>query len=87
MDNHNCLKRFDQVKILTTKNVKYLSAPSGTKVTPQGIWSIVAVIERDLLLTQKLTIIRIPSTDVLKILSYDLESVIKKLGRLSDGEE
>jgi hypothetical protein len=86
MDNQDCLKRFDQVKILTTKNVKYLSAPPGTKTTPLGMWSVVAAVGQDVLLAQKSTIILIPATDVLKVLSYGLESVIKNLGRLSDGE-
>jgi len=79
--------RFDQVKILTTKNVKYLSAPSGSKTSPDGIWSVVAAVDNDLLLAQKSTIVRIPSSDVLRILAYDLEAVIKNLGRLSGGKK
>ncbi len=84
--NDNYLKRFDQVKILTTKNVKYLSAPPGSEITPYGIWSIIAAVDKDVLLAKNSIIIRIPSTDVLKIMSYDLETMTKNFGRLSRGE-
>ena len=87
MNTQNRIGRFDQVKILTTKNVKYLSAPPGSKTSPDGIWSVVAAVDNDLLLAQKSTIIRIPSSDVLRILAYDLEAVIKNLGRLSSGKK
>ena len=87
MNTQNRIGRFDQVKILTTKNVKYLSAPPGSKTSPDGIWSVVAAVDNDLLLAQKSTIIRIPSSDVLRILAYDLEAVIKNLGRLSGGKK
>ena len=87
MNTQNRIGRFDQVKILTTKNVKYLSSPSGSKTSPDGIWSVVAAVDNDLLLAQKSTIVRIPSSDVLRILAYDLEAVIKNLGRLSGGKK
>lgn len=80
--------RFDQVKILTTKNVKYLSSPPDTVVTPDGLWQVTAVVGEDLLLAKNSCIIRIPTTDVLKVAEYDINHLISKLGRILDyGED
>ena len=79
--------RFDQVKILTTKNVTYLSAPPGSKVSPAGLWSVTAIIgENELLLAKQSALIRIPATDVLITASYSVEKITKNFGRLSCGE-
>lgn len=79
--------RFDQVRIITTKNVTYLSAPPGTAADPRGIWSVVSIVnDNELLLAKNSILIRIPATDVLLVVSYSLENINKKLGRLSDGE-
>ena len=78
--------RFDQVKLLTTRNVTYLSAPPGSKVSPHGTWQVAGAIDNELLLVKNDVTIRIPVTDVLKVVRYDLESLYAKLGRLSDGE-
>jgi hypothetical protein len=79
--------RFDQVRLRTTKNVKYLSAPPGTHASPQGLWSVAGVVAGELLLVKYNIIIRIPATDVLKIESYDVNDVTRLLGRLTDGED
>lgn len=81
--------RFDQVQLLTTKNVSYLSAPSGTEVKPQGVWSVAAVFEDtgELLCVRKGTTIKIPARDVLKRAGYDVSEITKKFGNLSNGEE
>lgn len=80
--------RFDQVRLITTKNVSYLSAPPGTKASPQGIWSVVAsVATNELLLAQNSILIRVPASDVLMVAGYDVDKITKKLGKLSNGEE
>lgn len=80
--------RFDQVKIITTKNVKYLSSPPDTIVTPDGLWQVTAAVGEDLLLVKNSCIIRIPITDVLKVAEYDINNLIGKLGRILDyGED
>lgn len=89
--NNNLIKtkvaRFDQVRILTTKNVTYLSAPLGSKISPQGLWSVTAIIgENELLLAKQSALIRIPATDVLVTASYSVETITKNFGRLSRGE-
>ena len=89
MDNliETHIGRFDQVRIITTKNVSYLSAPPGTNVSPQGLWSVISIIAgNELLLAQKSALIRIPATDVLLVAGYDVKKVTKNLGRLSRGE-
>lgn len=79
--------RFDQVKLLTTKNVSYLSAPPETSISPQGLWSVVSIVaNNELLLAQKSALIRIPAADVLLVAGYDVDELTKNLGRLSRGE-
>ena len=77
-------KQFDQVQLITTKNVKYLSAPSGTTISPKGVWSVVGVVDDELMLAKNNVIIRIPVLDVLKISEYDLSEITQFLGRLLD---
>lgn len=85
--------RFDQVRLLTTRNVSYLSVPeskkseSSKKAEPGGIWSVAGVVDNDLLLVKNNVTIRIPTTDVLKIADYTLEKITNRLGRLSRGEK
>lgn len=81
------IERFDQVRLLTVKNVSYLSAPPNTQVIPQGVWSVAAVVNNnELMLAKDNAIIRIPATDVLVISDYNLEEFTDILGRLADGQ-
>ena len=77
-------KIFDQVRIITTRRVNYLSAPPGSNVSPKGIWQVSCAIQSDLLLIKGNAIIRIPASDVLKIADYDVNVVTSKFGRLSE---
>lgn len=79
-------KQFDQVRLLTTKNVRYMSAPAGTKVSPQGVWSVAASVGGELLLVKQNVTIRIPTADVLKVVDYDIQEIVRPLGRLTDGK-
>ncbi len=80
------IERFDQVRLLTIKNVSYLSAPPKTQVSPQGVWSVAAIVnDSELMLAKDNAIIRIPAADVLVISDYDLDGLNSILGRLSDG--
>jgi hypothetical protein len=88
MDEEIRYNRFDQVRLLTTRNVKYLSSPPGQEITPDGLWQVVAAVDGDLLLAKNSCIIRIPATDVLKVAEYDINNLIKKLGSISrNGED
>lgn len=87
MDKQIKISRFDQVRLLSTKNIKYLSAPPGTQISPQGIWSVAAVVGEELLLVKNNVVIKTPISDVLRIASYDISRILGRLGRLSRGEE
>lgn len=88
--------RFDQVTIITTSNVKYLSAPAGTDgvgtaggtmISPKGLWQVSAAINNDLLLVKNNIVIRIPASDVLKFVEYDLNAITSNFGKLRNVEE
>lgn len=74
--------RFDQVTLVTTRNVSYLSASPEESPDPQGIWSVAGAIGQDLLLTKKQTVIRIPASDVRLVIRYDPAAVLNKLEEL-----
>lgn len=78
--------RFDQVRLLTTRNVHYLSAPGISEAKPGGIWSVAAIVDDQLLVVKNNVTIRIPATDVLKIADYGIEKITSQLGRLSRGK-
>lgn len=78
--------RFDQVKLLTTKNVNYLSAPPDTTVNPHGVWSVVAAVDQFLLLSKNNAIIKIPACDVLMVERYSLAETTKQFGNLLNVE-
>ena len=85
-DGPTKINRFDQVRIVTTKNVNYLSAPSGSEASPGGIWSVAGSVDGDLLLVKNNLTIRITVADVLKIADCNLEKITRNLGRLSSGK-
>lgn len=90
MDNfvEGRIGRFDQVRILTSLNVSYLSAPAGVTPSPKGIWSVAAVLNgSELLCVRNSIIIRIPATDVLKVADFNIGSITQDFGRLSHGKE
>ena len=76
-------KIFDQARLLTTRNIKYLSASPGTELDPNGIWSVVATIQNELLLVKNNIVIRVPASDVLKIAEYQRNKILQKLGKLT----
>jgi|TARA_R110000751_G_scaffold23590_4_gene65170 hypothetical protein len=75
-DQNDDIGRFDQVMLLTTQNVSFLSAPPGTKLSPKGVWSVTAVVgNNDLLLVKNKTTIKIPHVDVKIIAKHDLTKI------------
>ena len=78
---------FDQVKLLSTKKVSYLSAPPGVETSPHGVWIVSALLPgANLLLTKDNVVIKIPVTDVLKVADYDLAGMTAIFGKLSQGK-
>lgn len=87
-DIENRIGRFDQVRIRTTRNVNYLSAPDGELLNPNGIWLVAGVVGDELLLTKNNIVIKIPPTDVLKVLDYHkvFSNIMSSLGRFNSYE-
>lgn len=78
-------KQFDQVTLVTTRNVNYLSAKPGIELSPRGIWSVAGIIsQNELLLVKNGIVIKIPSSDVLKVEETPLDHVLNMFGRLLD---
>jgi hypothetical protein len=83
---YNTIRVFDQVRLSTTRNITYLSAPTGTKIEPHGIWSVSGAFEDGTLLCVKNNaVVRVPASDVFRVFSYDISKITEKLGRLTDG--
>jgi|APCry1669188910_1035180.scaffolds.fasta_scaffold28398_4 hypothetical protein len=80
-ESTDIISRFDQVSLLTTKNVSYISAPVGNP-DPNGAWVVAGLIGNDLIVTKDGVLIRIPATDVEKLVDYNrtMRSVYDKLG-------
>jgi hypothetical protein len=79
--------RFDQVRLLTTKNITYLSAPPDMKVDPSGIWSVNSVVgQNELLCVRRSIVIRVPASDVLKIADYSVDYITRDFGKLTRGQ-
>lgn len=86
MDQYR-IGRFDQVRLLSTKNVSYLSNNSGMPASPKGTWSVAAIVDdNQLLLVKRNVVIRVPASDVLKIAEYNISELLSKLGKLSHGQ-
>lgn len=78
MDNIT-IRRFDLVKLKTTLNVNYLSADIHEAADPRGVWSVIAILGKELLLCQKKAVIKIPASDVLLHHNYDLQNVLESI--------
>lgn len=76
--------RFDQVRIVTARNVTYLSATPGSVTSPKGIWQVAGAINDDLLLVKGNATIKIPAADVLKVVEYNINHVTDQLKKLLD---
>ena len=76
-------QRFDKIQLLTTRNIKFLSGPSGRPATPDGNWSIIGNLPGGMLLAAKdETIIAVPLTDVKKVAEYSIDKVLKNIRRV-----
>ena len=58
------LKQFDLIQIITSKNVKYLSAVKDKVPSPHGNWSIVGFVGGDVIISRDKAIVRLPVSDV-----------------------
>jgi hypothetical protein len=73
------LKQFDVIQIITTRRIRYLSAPSGSASSPQGDWNVIGMIENDVIAAKNDTMVRVPLADVRKVGSYNLDAFLEQL--------
>ena len=58
------IRQFDNIKLRTTKNIKYVSAPPGIMPNPQGIWNVVGNLGKELLICKESALCKVPISDV-----------------------
>ena len=88
VEHNNKISRFDQVMILTTKNIDYLSAPPDVEMSPHGVWSVVAAVGDKLMLAKNTILIKIPPADVKLIAKHDSNKLTNLMeGLLQDGKK
>ncbi len=88
VEHNNKISRFDQVMILTTKNIDYLSAPSGVEMSPHGVWSVVAAVGDKLMLAKNAMLVKIPPADVKLIAKHDSDKLTNLIeGLLQNGKK
>jgi len=81
---YNTLNQFDVVRLVHTKNIKYLSGPSGRPTAPKGDWTIVGFVDNDCILAKQSTIVRVPPSDIILIASYSMQTFDKKLSEVGN---
>lgn len=78
------IKRFDIIRLKTTKRVTWLSGPASRPASPQGNWSVVAGLEDDYIMIAKdETVAKIPVSDVFKVADYDIKHAIGAMRKIS----
>lgn len=88
MNDLPLLQQFDQVELLTTKGVTYMSDRPGNAPSPHGIWNVVGIIEGEALLAKESALIRIPINDIKKVATYNPAVVMDMLkGVTGRGQE
>ena len=81
------IKRFDLVRLLTIKNVKYVSGPAGRAASPQGVWSVIGNVGVMIFLAKEDTVIEIPIIDIVKIADYSVERVLNNVKQVKSIED
>lgn len=79
------LSRFDRVKLLTIKNLCYISCEGDpSQISTGGIWIVLGLVQDSILLGKGSTLIRLPTQDVLKVFDYEdtMKSLYDTLGRV-----
>ena len=79
------MKQFDIVRILTTKNIKYMSADEDDP-KPHGNWIISHINGDTAIITKDKIVVAIPIQDVLLVQEHSLDKFLNSL-RKKNGEE
>ncbi len=72
-------KQLDQVRIITTANVGWVSATPGQVANPKGIWIVVGILQDALLLHKDETLAKVPIIDVVKVAEYNISQPLKAI--------
>jgi len=73
------IRQFDKIKLRTTKNIRYLSAPPNEMPSPHGIWTVVANINKDLLICKGDAICRVPVSDVVIAGRSEIDRILERI--------
>lgn len=73
------MDQFDVVQLKTATRVKYLSGPRGYVTSPQGNWTVVSLVDGDVVLAKDTTLIRVPTSDVRVIAVYSIDSAMDNI--------
>lgn len=73
------LKQYDIVRIVTTKRIRYLSAPPGTPLIPHGNWSVIGFVDGEAVISKQSILIKIPISDIIKIGGINQEKFYQEL--------
>lgn len=71
------LKQLDIVRIISTKNIKFLSGPPGKKPVPHGDWSVVGFVGSDVLIAKDETLVRAPFNAIVKVGSFNTDMLFR----------
>jgi len=80
----NDFNQFDVVRLLTVRNIRFVSGPAGRITSPQGEWSVVGFVDGEALLAKQTTIIRVPVTDITIVARYDLSQLSEQFKNVSN---
>lgn len=58
------IRQFDRIRLKTTRNIHYLSAPPGEIPSPHGVWIVVGNIGKDLVVSKDDAVCRVPVEDI-----------------------
>ena len=73
------IKQFDVVRLHTTKNIRYVSAPPNVEPDPHGLWSVVGNLGKDLLICKGVSVCRVPIQDAYLVSTSPTEQVLEKI--------
>ena len=71
------LRQFDQVHLIDTRGITYLSGPPGNPASPHGFWTVVGFREGRPVLAKDSTIIVTSINNIKKVAAYNVDRVFE----------
>jgi hypothetical protein len=74
-------EQFDFVRLITTRNVKWMMDVPGQMPDPNGLWNIVCLFPKtgEMLVQKDTALAKVPASDVKKVANFSLEKVFEKM--------